>query len=178
MVRLIHRTRSWTQIMTAFGADLCRRMAERGMSLHRLAKIVHYDAGYLCKVKNGHKPPSAAIAARVDAALGAAGALTALAPTRPARRHGHRDRPGDDATVTADAPGPQHHERPGQHPEQRAAADITLTLPCVPMRVVIEISEIGPTPHTSPGVQADQGIRPNLILVGQQQTREGTNPPA
>ena len=76
--------------MTAFGEHLRRLMAERGMSLHRLAKVVNYDVGYLCKVRNGHKPPSPAMAARVDQALAAGGALIALAPAPAAgqRRRG------------------------------------------------------------------------------------------
>ena len=76
--------------MTAFGEHMRRLMAERGMSLHRLAKIVNYDVGYLCKVRNGHKPPSPAMAAQVDNALRADGALIALAPA-PAARQRHRE---------------------------------------------------------------------------------------
>jgi transcriptional regulator with XRE-family HTH domain len=76
-------------VMTAFGEQMSRLMAEQGMSLHRLARVVHYDVGYLCKVKNGRKRPSAALAARVDEALargrGAClpGARRAAAPPRP-----------------------------------------------------------------------------------------------
>src|SRR6266849_2721229 len=109
--------------MTAFGEEMRRLMAERGISLHQLAKIVNYDVGYLCKVKNGRKPPSAAIAARVDAALGAGGALAALAPIRPPHRHTH----DDEATVTAGALGPHHHEPPGQRPQSLTAGGIILT---------------------------------------------------
>jgi transcriptional regulator with XRE-family HTH domain len=134
-------------IMTAFGADMRRLMAERGISLRQLARIVNYDVGYLCKVKNGCKPPSAAIAARVDAALGAGDALTALAPIRPPHRHPHDEQ----ATVTAGALGPHHHEHPGQRPPSLTTGGITLTLPCMPVRVVIEISEIGQVAHTPRG---------------------------
>src|SRR6266566_69123 len=79
-----------TETMTAFGEHMRRLMAERGMSLHRLAKIVNYDVGYLCKVRNGHKTPSPAMAAQVDNALRADGALIALAPA-PAARQRHRE---------------------------------------------------------------------------------------
>ncbi len=78
-------------VMTAFGAQMGRLMAERGMSLHRLARLVNYDVGYLCKVKNGRKRPSAALAARVDAALGAGGALACLAPAARSRRQRRGD---------------------------------------------------------------------------------------
>jgi len=72
--------------MTAFGEHMRRLMAERGMSLHRLAKDVNYDVGYLCKVRNGQKPASPEVAAQVDKALGAGGALIALIPASAARQ--------------------------------------------------------------------------------------------
>ena len=53
-------------------------MAERGISLRRLAKIISYDQGYLSRVLNGHRPPSRRLVARVDDALGANGGLIAL----------------------------------------------------------------------------------------------------
>ncbi len=83
--------------MTAFGEQMRRVMAERGMSLHKLAKIVNYDVGYLCKVRNGQKPASPVMAARVDNALGAGGALIALAPAPPVKQR-HRE----DGQVRAD----------------------------------------------------------------------------
>jgi transcriptional regulator with XRE-family HTH domain len=67
------------EIMTAFGEHMRRLMAERGMSLHQLAKITNYDVGYLSKVRNSRKPASLALAARVDAALGADGTLASRA---------------------------------------------------------------------------------------------------
>ena len=77
--------------MTAFGEQMRRVMAERGMSLHKLAKIVNYDVGYLCKVRNGQKPASPAMATLVDKALDAGGALAALAPAPPARQRHRQD---------------------------------------------------------------------------------------
>ncbi|WP_171843072.1 helix-turn-helix domain-containing protein [Carbonactinospora thermoautotrophica] len=68
--------------MTRFGDEMRRLMAEQGVSLRGLAKRVHYDVGYLSKVANGRKPPSAELATALDAALDADGALTALAGTR------------------------------------------------------------------------------------------------
>ncbi|MCX9192643.1 transcriptional regulator [Carbonactinospora thermoautotrophica] len=65
--------------MTTFGDEMRRLMAEQGVSLRGLAKRVHYDVGYLSKVANGRKPPSVELATALDAALGADGALTALA---------------------------------------------------------------------------------------------------
>ncbi|HEV2371690.1 MAG TPA: helix-turn-helix transcriptional regulator [Streptosporangiaceae bacterium] len=63
---------------SAFGEELRRLMAGRGVSLRQLAKTAHYDAGYLSKVINGHKPPSLEVAAAVDRALRAGGALETL----------------------------------------------------------------------------------------------------
>ncbi|MCX9190434.1 XRE family transcriptional regulator [Carbonactinospora thermoautotrophica] len=64
---------------TTFGEEVRRLMAERAVSLRRLAKQVHYDPGYLSKVMNGRKPPSKQFAEAIDKALDANGALVALA---------------------------------------------------------------------------------------------------
>jgi hypothetical protein len=66
--------------MTSFGDLMARLMAEQGVSLHRLAKIVHYDVGYLSKVRSGKKPASRKLAAQLDSALKAGGELESLAP--------------------------------------------------------------------------------------------------
>src|SRR5260370_7699109 len=99
------------EIMTAFGEQMRRVMAERGMSLHKLAKIVNYDVGYLCKVRNGQKPASPVMAARVDNALGAGGALIALAPAPPVNP---RHRGG--GPVQADYPPPPRAALPPRPP--------------------------------------------------------------
>ena len=66
--------------MTTFAENMDSLMTQRGMSLHRLARAVHYDVGYLCKIKNGQKPPSRWMATLVDDALSVDGSLIALAP--------------------------------------------------------------------------------------------------
>jgi hypothetical protein len=72
--------------MTSFGDLMGRLMAEQGVSLHRLAKIVHYDVGYLSKVRSGKKPASRKLAAQLDSALKAGGELESLVrQTRPTR---------------------------------------------------------------------------------------------
>jgi tetratricopeptide (TPR) repeat protein len=78
-------------IMTAFGEQMRRLMTERDTSLHQLAKIVNYDVGYLSKVRNGRKPASRELAAVVDRALGADGALVALGPG-PEAKPGYSER--------------------------------------------------------------------------------------
>lgn len=70
--------------MRTFGEELRRLMAERGVSLRGLARLVHYDPGHLSRVVNGRTPPSVGLARAVDAALDAGGTLVRLVPT-PAR---------------------------------------------------------------------------------------------
>jgi transcriptional regulator with XRE-family HTH domain len=62
-----------------FGGEVARLLTERGMSLRQAARLTHYDPSYLSKVISGRKAPSLALAAALDVALGADGALTALA---------------------------------------------------------------------------------------------------
>lgn len=62
-----------------FGPELRRRRAARSMSLSDLAAIVHYDRGYLSRVERGLRTPTTALARLCDAAVGANGALVALA---------------------------------------------------------------------------------------------------
>lgn len=62
-----------------FGDELRRRRTEAGISLSELAGRVHYSIGYLSKLESGAKPASPEVARVCDAALGAGGALIALA---------------------------------------------------------------------------------------------------
>ncbi|MGK5628749.1 nSTAND1 domain-containing NTPase, partial [Streptomyces sp. URMC 123] len=61
-----------------FGPELRRLRRERGVSLAGLARLVHYSKGYLSKIENGEKPPTADVARRCDDALAADGALRRL----------------------------------------------------------------------------------------------------
>jgi hypothetical protein len=63
-----------------FGDELRSLRQQRGLSLKKFARVVHFDPGYLSKIENGLKPPSATVASRCDAALDAGGALSALVP--------------------------------------------------------------------------------------------------
>jgi transcriptional regulator with XRE-family HTH domain len=63
--------------MSDFSEQLDRLRAERGMSLHELARRSHYDVGYLSKVINGHKRGSRELALRLDKLLGAGGQIVA-----------------------------------------------------------------------------------------------------
>ncbi|MGC4886627.1 helix-turn-helix domain-containing protein [Micromonospora sp. DT227] len=62
-----------------FRAELRRRRVESNLSLQQLAEAVPCDQGYLSKVENGRRRPGREMAARLDHALGADGALFALA---------------------------------------------------------------------------------------------------
>ncbi len=64
-----------------FGNELRRLREQRGLSLKKFAHLVHYDPGYLSKIENGLKPPTATLATACDAALDTGGMLAALVPT-------------------------------------------------------------------------------------------------
>ncbi|WP_165966869.1 helix-turn-helix transcriptional regulator [Actinomadura sp. 7K507] len=65
----------------AFGDEMRRLMTERGVGLRALAKQVPCDSGYLSKVANGHRHPSADMAAKLDELLDAGGGLATLQGT-------------------------------------------------------------------------------------------------
>src|SRR5215213_5715691 len=61
-----------------FGARLRELREQCRFSLRRLGREVHCSHGYLWDLESGGKRPSAAVAALLDAALGAGGQLSAL----------------------------------------------------------------------------------------------------
>jgi transcriptional regulator with XRE-family HTH domain len=65
-----------------FGDELCRLLAERGMSQRELARRSHYDSGYINKLVRGVKQATPAVAERLDEVLDAGGALMALVNRR------------------------------------------------------------------------------------------------
>jgi transcriptional regulator with XRE-family HTH domain len=70
-------------MVSEFGSEVRRLLAERGMSLHQAARLTHYDVSYLSKVVNGHKPGSRELGESLDKVLGADGALAAMVPDKP-----------------------------------------------------------------------------------------------
>ncbi|ANZ14780.1 helix-turn-helix transcriptional regulator [Streptomyces noursei] len=64
---------------TEFGEELRKRRVEAGLSLTALSGTVHYSKAQLSKVERGIKAPSRDLVRLCDAALGADGALVALA---------------------------------------------------------------------------------------------------
>lgn len=73
--------------MSDFGAELTRLMTAQGTGVRELARRVHYNPGHISNLRTGRARPSPELAADLDAALEADGALVALAPPRrqPAR---------------------------------------------------------------------------------------------
>jgi DNA-binding XRE family transcriptional regulator len=68
---------------TRFGAEVRRLRMAAGLSLAELAQRAHYSKGYLSKIENGEKPANPDLAAMLDGALDAGGALVALTRRRP-----------------------------------------------------------------------------------------------
>src|SRR5260370_26102913 len=95
--------------MTAFGDELRRLLAERGMSLNELARRSNYDSGYLSKVARGHKRPNRELAARLNEVLGGDGALIRLAGSGPLF-NGHLP-PDDRERLTLAASAPSRVDR-------------------------------------------------------------------
>ncbi|HEY2056973.1 MAG TPA: helix-turn-helix transcriptional regulator [Amycolatopsis sp.] len=62
----------------SFGETLRRIREEKGISQARLAKEITYSTGYLSKIENGLKAPTADIAKRCDSVLGTGGVLSVL----------------------------------------------------------------------------------------------------
>jgi transcriptional regulator with XRE-family HTH domain len=65
--------------MKAFGAELRRRRLQAGMSLGNLARLIHFDRGYLSRVERGERGPSSVMARQCDAVFEANGELVHLA---------------------------------------------------------------------------------------------------
>jgi transcriptional regulator with XRE-family HTH domain len=138
------------RVETPFGARVLVLAEARGLSLRELARRVPCDASHLSKVVHGRKRPSARVAARLDDALEAAGELVILAGAVEAA-------PDDDAPEQGQAPG----RRPADG-QAVTAEGMTLTLPYVPARLVIEVS----APAAAAPAHAEPGGRLALVRDG------------
>jgi transcriptional regulator with XRE-family HTH domain len=114
---------------TPFAEKVVALMEARGLSSAGTARRVSCSAGYLCNVIHGRKRPSMRVAARLDDLLEADGELVALART------------AEVVTGADDEPAARGNP-PGQADDRRAAAGegMSLSLPYVPGRLVIEVS--------------------------------------
>jgi transcriptional regulator with XRE-family HTH domain len=106
--------------VTPFGEKLGSLLEARGLSMREVARRIRCSAGYLSNISHGDKRATEDIATRLDELLDARGELAALAeaPVRARRSTPIRNT------------GPQVVSAPG----------ISLSLPYVPGRVVIDIS--------------------------------------
>jgi transcriptional regulator with XRE-family HTH domain len=119
---------------TPFGEKVVALMEARGLSAAETARRMACSAGYLCNVIHGRKRPSRRVAARLDDLLKADGELVALAETA--------------EVVAGDGEPAPRRDLPGQAGDPRAAVSggLSLSLPYVPGRLVIEVS--GPAAGT------------------------------
>lgn len=87
-------TPSWEVVraVKTFGENMKALMAERGVSLRKLARTLNYDPGHLSKISNDKDRPSQHMAERLDQALDANGELAALRPSGFARQLNADDR--------------------------------------------------------------------------------------
>jgi transcriptional regulator with XRE-family HTH domain len=110
-----------------FGEKLVALMEARGLSQREVARRASCSAGYLSNVIHGRKRASERLAARLDDLLEAAGELTALAETQEIARDG---KPAGRVNPRGQARDIQAVQGEG----------LTLSLPYVPGRLVIEVS--------------------------------------
>jgi transcriptional regulator with XRE-family HTH domain len=141
---------------TPFGERVVALMDARGLSAAETARRVSCSAGYLCNVIHGRKRPSRRVAARLDDLLEAGGELAALAETAEVVTGDGEPAPRGNPPVAAGSSG-----------EMRAAAagGLSLSLPYVPGRLVIEVS--GPAGNTGQvtGDLADTGITTGRLAL-------------
>ena len=123
---------------TPFGEKLVSLLEARGVSLCEVARRVPCDAGYLSKITHGKKRTSEHIAVRLDDVLNAGGELAALSEI-PAR---------DDESATAGNPRGYTPVPFMSNPQ-----GISLSLPYVPGRVVIEISGLDTETESGHGLR-------------------------
>jgi transcriptional regulator with XRE-family HTH domain len=101
-----------------FGEKLVALMGQRGLSLREVARRVPCDHSHLSKIAHGGKGASEQLAALLDRVLDAGGELAALAE-QPARKE----------------------TEPRGHVPRAEAHGLSLSLPFVPGRLLIEISD-------------------------------------
>ncbi len=139
---------------TPFGEQVVALMEARGLSMRETARRIACSAGYLSNVLHGRKRPSARVAARLDDVLEAGGELVALAET--AEVVTHDDEP-------APSGNPRGHARDTQ---VAMPAGLSLSLPYVPGRLLIEISDPAVSPRqVTSGTDYPDPLSGQLALV-------------
>ncbi len=153
---------------TEFGRKLVALANERGLSLREVARRVPCSAAHLSNIAHGRKGASEQLAGLLDRVLDAGGELEALA--EPAARD-------DNDAGRGHAPG---QSAEGTFQQLAGAAGLSLSLPYVPGRLLIEIAE--------PAVSAGQGspaaypgrVNGQLALIrdlGHEAQRDGAGVP-
>jgi transcriptional regulator with XRE-family HTH domain len=85
--------------MGRFGKELARLMEERSTGVRELARLVPCNPGHISNLRSGRDSPSASMAARLDALLGAAGSILG------ASSHESQDVRGERKYHSPDDPG-------------------------------------------------------------------------
>ena len=140
---------------TPFAEKVVALMEARGLSAAETARRVPCSAGYLCNVIHGRKRPSRQVTTRLDDVLEAGGELVTLA------------RSAEVVTRDNDEPVPPGNPR-GQAADTQAAmaGGLSLSLPYVPGRLVIEVSgPAGDTGQVTGGVTTGEITSGRLALV-------------
>ena len=148
---------------TPFGEKLVTLMETRGLSAAETARRVACSAGYLCNVIHGRKRPSARVAGRLDDLLKASGDLIALAETAEVVTN------DDERASQAKPPDPA-----SDGTRIAATGGLSLSLPYVPSRLVIEVS--GPSGNAGQvtGELADGEITSGRLALVPDTTMAGT----
>jgi transcriptional regulator with XRE-family HTH domain len=120
---------------TPFGEKVVALMEALSLSAAGTARRVPCSPGYLSNVIHGRKQPSRRVAARLDDLLQAGGELAALAET------------AEIITSDSEPPPPRTPPGPAADTQVPAAGGLSLSLPYVPARLVIEVS--GPAGETA-----------------------------
>jgi transcriptional regulator with XRE-family HTH domain len=139
---------------TPFGEQVIALMEARGLSARETARRIACSAGYLSNVLHGRKRPSARVAARLDHVLEAGGELVTLAETAEVVTN------DDERASQAKPPDPA-----SDGTRTAAAGGLSLSLPYVPGRLVIEVS--GPAGETGQvtGDATEGGITSGRLAV-------------
>jgi transcriptional regulator with XRE-family HTH domain len=145
--------------MSTFGGELCRLLAERGMSQRELARRANYDCGFVNKLCRGTRPATSAVAKRLDEVLDAGGALMALVSRRTVLAGAAAAIAGPSLFGTLDADGRDRLAWAQRHPravDQAAVDSLAGVLAAMVRPVMAQLTAIadlvtgarGPVRHT------------------------------
>jgi transcriptional regulator with XRE-family HTH domain len=140
-------------------------MDARGLSVRETARRVSCSAGYLSNALHGRKRPSARVAARLDDLLEAGGELVALAETA-------------EVVIRDEAATPGSPRGQARNTRAVLGEGLSLSLPYVPGRLVIEISDPAVSAgQVASGTDHPESVTGQLALVQglpRQGQRDGT----